>query len=399
MRTICIMVRYFVFFLLVILFSSFFSRTEIYCAEPFKIGVLAPLSGTYAKLGDHEVWGIKVAVDKVNAEGGLLGKKVEIVVEDDELNPTLASRKATKMILQDKVEYLIGAVSSGVSMALMPIAAKYEKVHIVPISGSPQITEDKCSRNTFKVGSNFRMQALAIGPWLVKNLGRKVYYIGADYAMGQDGVKVAKEAIEKAGGQTVGEVFAPLGTTDFGPYINKIKDAKPAVVFMVVAGNDAVRLVTQLDKFGIKKMAKLAGFEMTIDTTVLEGMGESAFETYGTNRYVFTLDTQRNNEFRNAYKKYSSGEEPDQYSQASWESIMFLAKGTRTVGSTDTKKIIDALEQTTIDSMTGPVYIWKENHQAIRDKFIVEVVKDGTYKVIARIPGNEIKGPNLCNRW
>ncbi len=398
MRTICVCARG-LGFLLLILVSISFLVTQAYCADSFKIGVLAPLSGTYAKLGDHEVWGIKVAMDQVNAEGGILGRKVELIIEDDELNPTLASRKATKMILQDHVEYLIGAVSSGVSMALMPIASKYEKVHIVPISGSPQITEDKCSRNTFKVGSNFRMQALAVGPWLVKNLGKRVYYIGADYAMGQDGVKVAKEAVEKAGGQTVGEVFSPLGTTDFGPYINKIKDSKPEVVFMVVAGNDAVRLVTQLDKFGIKKMAKLAGFEMTIDTTVLEGMGESAFGTYGTNRYVFTVDTPRNNEFRKAYKKYSGGEEPDQYSQASWESIIFLTKATRTVGSTDTKKVINAMEQTSIDSMTGPVYIWKDNHQAIRDKFIVEVVKEGTYKVIARVPGAEIKGPNLCNKW
>jgi len=384
---------------LLILFFILFSLGSPQAAEPFKIGVLAPLSGTYAKLGDHEVWGIKVAVDKVNAEGGILGRKVELVIEDDELNPTLASRKATKMLLQDKVEYLIGAVSSGVSMALMPIAAKYDKIHIVPISGSPQITEDKCSRNTFKVGSNFRMQALAIGPWIAKNLGKRIYYFGADYAMGWDGIKVAKEAVEKAGGQTVGEVFAPLGTTDFGPYINKIKDAKPEVIFMVVAGNDAVRLVTQLDKFGIKEMAKLAGFEMTIDTTVLQGMGESAFGTYGSNRYVFTIDTPLNQEFRRSYKKYSNSEEPDQYSQASWESIIFLAKATRTAGSTDTNKMINALENTTIESMTGPVYIWKDNHQAIRDKFIVEVVKEGTYKVIARIPGKEIQGPNLCNKW
>jgi branched-chain amino acid transport system substrate-binding protein len=382
-----------------VLFSVFFLFSAAHSqSKTLKIGVLAPLSGTYAGIGSHETWAIKLAVDELNEKGGILKRKIEIIAEDDEANPTLAVRKATKLITQDKVDFLVGTVHSGATLSIMSIAEKYKIIHMVPVAEATAITEEKCSRYTFRASGNARQQANALGPWMVNNLGKKYYFIGADYAMGWAGVNSMEEIITKNGATSLGKVFAPLGTTDFASYLGKIKAAAPEVLFMTIAGNDAVRLVTQLDEFGFKKTMKITGSPQMIETNILPAMGKASEGLISVSRYVYTIDRPQNKRFVEKFLKYSKGENPNQYSNGSYEAIALLSMGAEKAGSTDSEKMIKALEGLTYDGPQGLTTLRPGDHQSVRDKYIVEI-KGGTYNIIGKRAGNDVIGPNLCNKW
>lgn len=366
--------------------------------QTIKIGVLAPLSGTYASIGNHETWAIKQAVDELNRKGGVVGRKLEIVVEDDEANPPIGVRKATKLITQDQVDFLIGTVHSGVTLQLISVAEKSKKILLIPVSEAAAITEQNCSKYAFRISGNARLQANGLGAWLVQNLGKKFYFIGADYAMGRSGVGTMQEVVQQNRGTSVGEVFAPLGTTDFAPYLPKIKSAAPDVLFVTLAGNDVIRFVTQLDSFGLKKTMKVAGSPQMIETTVLPAMGAASEDLVSVTRYLYTLDRAENKAFVEGFLKYSNGEFPNQYSESSYDSVIMLGRAIEKAGSIDTTGVIAALEGLSFAAPRGPVAIRAGDHQALHDKYIVQV-KSGKYQVIGRKSAEEVAGPDLCTKF
>ncbi len=367
-------------------------------AQAIKIGVLAPLSGTYASIGNHETWAIKQAVDELNRKGGVLGRKIDILVEDDEANPPIGVRKATKLITQDRVDFLVGTVHSGVTLQLISVAEKNRKVLLIPVSEAAAITEESCSKYAFRISGNARLQANGLGAWLVQNLGRKFYFIGADYAMGRSGVSTMREVIEAHGGTTVGEVFAPLGTTDFAPYLTKIKAAAPDVLFVTLAGNDVIRFVTQLDSFGLKKAMKVAGSPQMIETSVLPAMGAASEDLVSVTRYLYTLEHPENRAFVDGFLKYSNGEFPNQYSESSYAAVMALARAIEQAGAIEATKVITALENLKFEAPRGPVSIRAGDHQALHDKYIVQV-RSGRYHVIGRRSASEVAGPDRCSKF
>lgn len=365
--------------------------------QAIKIGVLAPLSGTYASIGNHETWGIKQAVDQVNRKG-VLGRKLEIITEDDEANPPIGVRKATKLISQDQADFLIGTVHSGVTLQIMSVAEKNKKVLLVPVSEAAAITEENCSKYTFRISGNARLQANGLGAWLVQHLGKRFYYIGADYAMGRSGVSTMAEVVQRNGGTNVGEVFAPLGTTDFASYLGKIKAASPDVLFLTLAGNDVVRFVTQLDSFGLKKQMKVAGSPQMIETSVLPAMGAAADDLVSVTRYVYTIDRPENKAFVEGFVKYSNGEYPNQYSESSYDAVMMLAMAIERAGGTDPAKVIGALEGLAFAAPRGNIRIRAADHQTLHDKYIIQV-KGGKYQIIGKKSADEVAGPSLCTKF
>ena len=367
-------------------------------SQTIKLGVLAPLSGTYANIGNHEVWAIRQAVEQLNLKGGVLGRKFEIVTEDDEANPPIGVRKATKLIAQDKVDFLVGTVHSGVTLQIMSVAEKHKKILLIPVSEAAAITEENCSKYAFRISGNARLQANGLGAWMVQNLGKRYYFIGADYAMGRSGVATMAEVVKKNGGEDIGEVFAPLGTTDFASYLGKIKAAAPDVLFLTLAGNDVVRFVTQLDSFGLKKQMKVAGSPQMIETNVLPAMGAAADDLVSVTRYVYTLDRSENKAFVEGFVKYSNGEMPNQYSESSYDAIMMLAMAIEKAQSLEEGKVIAALEGLSFAAPRGNLTIRAGDHQTLHDKYIVQV-KGGKYQIIGKKAAAEVAGPDLCAKF
>ena len=227
-----------------------------------KIGDLGSKVGVFEGYGKYQTMAIQMAVDELNAKGGVLGHKIEMIAEDDETKPAPAVRKAEKLILQDDVKLLIGAVSSGSTMAVMDVTKKHKIIHWNSVSCAEFMRTTKFHKYYFSNQPDSRMQAAGLAKYMVEKMGKKVYIFYTDYAMGQSDGRQFKTALEKLGGEVVGVAGAPLDTKDFSPWFGAINQSNPDVLFLAFAGTDSLRLMTQLHSFGMTKKYKLAGHRL-----------------------------------------------------------------------------------------------------------------------------------------
>src|SRR5256884_5390578 len=185
--------------------------------------------------------GIQMAVEELNARGGVLGHRVEIISEDDETKPAPAVRKAEKLILQDEVKLLVGVVSSGATMAVMDVTKKHKTIHWHSVSCAEFMRTTKFHKYYFSNQPDSRMQANGLAKYIVDQMGKSVYIFYTDYAMGQSDGRQFKTALERLGGEVVGVAGGPLRTKDFRPWVGGIKVATPDVPFLAVARTAAPR--------------------------------------------------------------------------------------------------------------------------------------------------------------
>src|SRR6266581_3846697 len=194
-----------------------------------KIGDLGSKVGVFEGYGKYQTMGIQMAVEELNAKGGVLGHKIEIISEDDETKPAPAVRKAEKLILQDDVKLLVGVVSSGATMAVMDVTKKHKTIHWNSVSCAEFMRTTKYHKYYFSNQPDSRMQANGLAK----------YIFDTDYAMGQSDGRQFKTAFEKLGGEIVGVAGAPLDTKDFGPWFGDINKTNPDVLFLAFAGTDS----------------------------------------------------------------------------------------------------------------------------------------------------------------
>ncbi|RZI77269.1 MAG: branched-chain amino acid ABC transporter substrate-binding protein, partial [Variovorax sp.] len=242
-----------------------------------RIGVVTPLSGTYAGIGQQVKWGLDLAAAQINAGGGVMGRKLELIYEDEEANPAVAVQKAEKLFQVSKVDFLTGTVNSGSTLAVGQLAERNNRLIATTVSFADSITADKCSPNVFRVNARAGMQSAALADWLAQTKpGANVFYLGPDYEMGRSTVAAFKSAAEAKGSKTVGEVFAPLDNKDYSPFFGQIRSARPAVIYTSVAGNDTVRLMSQMDEFGLNRNVQVVGASGTVTSQNLPAIGKAA---------------------------------------------------------------------------------------------------------------------------
>src|SRR5258705_1243650 len=226
--------------------------SNFYAADPIKVGVVTPLSGSYAPIGKQVRWGAELAVKEINAAGGVNGRPFELLFEDEEANPPVAVRKSEKLLQQDKVDFLTGTVNSGSTLAVGQLAERNGRILVTTVSYAPSITGAQCNPNVFRVNANAFMQSNALTAWLTKNAsGKRYFFIGPDYEMGRSTISAFQDDIKRLGGTDVRANFPPLRAEDFTPYVGPITAARPDVIMTATAGNDTVRLLTQLKEYGI----------------------------------------------------------------------------------------------------------------------------------------------------
>src|SRR5215468_9810190 len=167
---------------------------------PYKIGTTQCLSGGAAAIGKTALVGIQVAVDRINKAGGILGREVKLIVEDDESKPDVGRRKTEKLLVEDEVDAHVGGVLSNICLACMPLYERYKVVNMISVCLDTTITSSKCSRYTFRPFDYAPAQAVAFGPYLVNQMGKKWHITFADYAWGQSTKDAYAESIKKAGG-------------------------------------------------------------------------------------------------------------------------------------------------------------------------------------------------------
>ena len=259
--------------------------------EPVKLGFANPLTGTYAAFGKNEVIGCQLALEQINAKGGILGRKAEVLVEDSTSGDAgTAVQKSRKLIDRDKVNFLLGNVNSALAQAMGQVANEKGVLMVDPGGHTDPITGTDCHWNVFRVCNTTQMEANAVAGVLIKDYGKKWYYITPDYAFGHTLQAGMEKAAAKLGGTKVGGDLTPLGTTDFSSYLIKAQAANPDVIIFLTAGQDAVNSLKQAVQFGLDKKFHLAGAQQELE--VLEGLppeariGTWVFEWYWNQPHV-----------------------------------------------------------------------------------------------------------------
>jgi branched-chain amino acid transport system substrate-binding protein len=361
-----------------------------------KIGDLGSKVGVFEGYGKYQTWGMQMAVEELNAKGGVLGQKIEIVSEDDETKPAPAVRKAEKLILQDDVKLVVGAVSSGATLAVMDVTKKHKTIHWNSVSCAEFMRTTKFHKYYFSNQPDSRMQATGLAKYIVDKMGRKVYIFYTDYAMGQSDGRQFKTALEKLGGEVVGVAGAPLDTKDFSPWFGAINQSNPDVLFLAFAGTDSLRLMTQLHSFGMTKKYKLAGIDCFLLQQDLPSIAEP-MEGFVQLNHFSPYNPDANMQAYNARFKKKFGTDAN-IAAGSYDAVLFWAAAVEKAKSFDSDKVAEAHEGMCVDNThIGRQCIRKEDHQVIMDMHLYQV-KGGKNLPIAKIAGSDSIGEAMVGK-
>jgi branched-chain amino acid transport system substrate-binding protein len=238
-------------------------------ADEVKIGFDNPITGVYAALGKNELIGAQLAVEQINAKGGILGRKAELLVEDSTSGDAgTAVQKARKLIDRDQVNFLVGNINSALAAAMANVAYEKGVFHMVPGGHTDPVTGTNCHWNVFRICNTTQMEGNAVASSLIKNAGKKWYYLTPDYAFGHTLQAGLEKAAAKLGGTKLGGDLTPLGTTDYSSYLIKAQSANPDVIIFLQAGDDAVNALKQAVQFGLDKKLHLAGAQQELEVLI-----------------------------------------------------------------------------------------------------------------------------------
>jgi branched-chain amino acid transport system substrate-binding protein len=226
--------------------------------EPVKIGMVNPLTGVLAALAQSEVDGAKYAEAEVNKKGGILGRQVQLFVEDSANDVGTGVQKTRKLIDRDNVDVILGDVNSGIAYAMSQVTNEKKIFHIVPGGHTDPITGTNCKWNVFRICNTTTMDANAVTPELVKRFGKKWFFVTPDYAYGHTLQDAFVKALTKAGGTHEGDML-PINATDFSATLIKAKAYKPNVLLNNMGGLTQINCMKQFTQFGMQKDMALGG--------------------------------------------------------------------------------------------------------------------------------------------
>jgi branched-chain amino acid transport system substrate-binding protein len=367
-------------------------------ASVIRVGVVTPLSGTYAGIGQQVKWGLDLAAAQLNASGGILGRKLELIYEDEEANPAVAVQKAEKLFQVSKVDFLTGTVNSGSTLAVGQVAERNARLMATTVSFADSITGDKCSPNVFRVNARAGMQSAALADWMASTRpNANVFYLGPDYEMGRSTVAAFKSAAEGKGAKTAGEVFAPLDNKDYSPFFGQIRAARPTVLYTSVAGNDTVRLFNQMAEFGVSNNIQIVGASGTVTSQNLPAIGKAANGFVTGVGYSPLLDSPENKKFIAEFQA-AAKTQPDLYGADSYGVLFFYKAAVEKAKSTDTDKVREAMRGLQWSTPQGMKTMRAGDHQAMQEMYAVKV-NNTQFEIVGKVAAANAIGPDTCTRF
>jgi branched-chain amino acid transport system substrate-binding protein len=356
--------------------KDMFLPTWSWGAEPIKIGHVIPLTGFLAMTGSYGDLGAKLAVEEINQRGGVLGRPLEMITEDD-VNPGVAVQKTRKLIDKDRVKAVFGTVNSACALAVSDVCQQNRLLFINTGSNSDEIRAARCHRYTFCVEGSNTQYVSAVGRWLIKRKKLNRWYIlVADYAFGHDLYRCSKRLLTGHGGQEIAHDMIPTGTTDFSAYMIKIRNAKPDLVFSCLAGADITNFLKQYKEFGSK--IEVAGG--AIDTALAWPVGPEAMTGVFPIPWVHKSTAPGVKEFVTAFQK-KFGKPPENQAWGDYMAVRVIADAMEKTKSTNSRDLVKALENYQFDAMKGrPVYFRDWDHQLMQPMYVVRAKRKAEMK-------------------
>ena len=371
--------------------------------SPLRIGMVDPLTGVYAAVAQNEVTGAKLAVAQVNAQGGILGRPVELLVEDSANDVGTGVQKARKLIDRDQVSFLIGDVNSAIAQALAQVSNEKKVLHMVSGGHTDTITGADCKWNVYRVCNTTSMEANAVASLLFSKYGKRWHFITPDYAFGHTLQKAAAADLQKLGGTMTGNELTPLGTTDFSAYLIKARAAKPDVLLVLPQGSDMVNCLKQIAQFGLGKDMHIAGLQQELES--LEAMPPEArvgiwmFEWYWKQPGVPGVE-----KFVADIRKMNGGKVPTARHWFGYTSVRTLAGIANKERTLDAKKLAEALGgyelPDDVKLQPNQCYYRKGDHQLMTSAFVGEALgqpapddPEDLFRVSQVVPGDKTAPP------
>ncbi len=339
--------------------------------KPIKLGVVFIMSGPMGGYGKHGMQAIQLAMDEMNGQGGVLGRKVEAIFENDELKVDKGVQITKKFITQDKVDFIIGPTSSGVALAMADIVEKEKKILVLTQSATNSLTDAKFNRYMFSTLSNAMMHSRA-GAYLMADKPYKRWMcIGPGYSYGYESWNSFKEKLKELRPdiEMVGELWPKLTEPDYTSFIQKIVEAKPDAVWSPLWGMDAVNFIKQALPLGIFDKIKFAFPDgAALETLIPLGKSMPNGIFVATRCFFLTPDSPMNRRFVKTYQERFK-EYPDYMAEETYAGVYFLKAAIERAGSTDTEKVIAAVEKEPLawETPEGWKIMRKEDHQVVED--------------------------------
>ena len=340
-------------------------------ADAIRIGHLTPLTGFLGPLGEYAVMGVKLAVEEINAAGGVMGRKIELLTEDS-VNPQTASTKAERLIERDKVVAIIGEISSASGLAIAQVAQRNRILFFNTGCNSDELRGKACNRYMFHTEAANTMYVYACGQALLRDgmiKGKKWYALTADYAFGHDLLKAAKRFMQANGGEFAADELVPTDAADFSAYLLKIRNAKPDLVVSNLAGAQITNFMKQYMEYGLPY--PVAGFGF--DTAVAWGAGKGNVTGIWPLVWYSQVKSASAQKFTEAFtKKY--GKPPENQAWGDYMSTKHVAQAMNELKTTDSTKIVEHLEKgakfDVMKSREGYYRNW--DHQLMQEMYTIK---------------------------
>ena len=340
-----------------------------------KVGLLLPLSGVYAPLGQEMRAGFQLYLDQ---HGGKLGgRTIKVVTADEGGGPQTGVPAGQKLVTQDQATVVVGVVNSATALGLRDFFDESKKLLVIANAGADAITGARKSDYIWRTSFSNGAVAATLGPEVAKEVKGKVYLIAPDYAAGKEMVAGFRKSFEAAGGEVAGEKFTPFGTTqDFQPYLSAIRGSGAKAVWSFYSGAEAVGFVKQYKEFGLAGKTPLYGPGFLTEGGVLDAQGRDAIKVKTSLHYSTELDNPRNKEFVAAYRA-KVGKPPTVFSVQAYDAAAVLDKALAKASDTSAPELVKALNGIgPIDSPRGQ-WSFGADHNVRQQYYLREVKSSG----------------------
>ena len=342
--------------------------------EPIKVGAVLEVTGPFASLAKQIEQGMRLYM----AEKGdtVAGRKIELIIRDSTgAQPEVAKRLVTELVTRDKVDFIAGFALTPNAMAAAPVVTEAKVPTIIMNAATSAIVSK--SPYMARVSMTLPQVTMPIAEWAVKSRIKRVYSLVSDFGPGLDAEATFKKYFAAAGGEIVGEVRTPLRNPDFGPYIQRIKDAKPEAVFIFLpAGEQAVAFMKGYRERGLAEAGiRIIGPGDVVEDDVLEAIGDSALGAVTTHHYSAAHDSPKNREYVKEYEaKYKM--RPNFMSVGGYDGMAVIYEVARKLnGKIDPDKAMEIIKGMKIDSPRGPIQIDPNTRDVVQTVYVRKVEK------------------------
>jgi len=342
---------------------------------PIRIGNLNSYTGGIAYAAENNLNGMNLYFDSINWT--VAGRKIEIIKEDDQFNPQRGLQKAKKLVESDNVDLLLGVQASNVALAVLNYMKQQKAFYVVSGAGTDAITWDRYPY-LFRTSISTYQLSTPMANYIYDNLGKEIVTTASDYAGGRDVMAQFKRPYLARGGKVLKEIWPPLNTTDYSPYLTDIKSINPPVTYDFMPGADAVRFIQQYSEFGLKEKMPLTGFTI-IDSQTVSALGKAAVGVISALTYVDTVDNPESKEFAANFKaKYKIS--PDLFADYGYVAAKALGEALKMTGgdASNKDKLAEAMSKVKFNAPRGPFRMDPATHNPIQDIYICQVIDSGS---------------------